>query len=224
MHTCRCAHLQHSTDGGKNENTRNLEQERRDRQNNPRYAPVRRRGTCNGHTAALIDLDPQSSAAKWRDNRDGDTPAVISTHSERLSQILQLAEENGATFAILDTAPHTETAALDAARVADMALVPCKPALIDLQAIGSTIDVVHLAKVPAHIVLNAVPSRGDLAEQARQAIEIYDIPCAPCEVGHRIGFVHAYNAGLTVQEFEPSSKATNEINALYAYIANEMGV
>ena len=42
-----------------------------------------------GHTAALIDLDPQSSAAKWRDNRDGDTPAVISTHSERLSQILQ---------------------------------------------------------------------------------------------------------------------------------------
>ena len=177
-----------------------------------------------GHTTALIDLDPQSSAAKWRDNRDGDTPAVISTHSERLSQILQLAEENGATFAILDTAPHTETAALDAARAADMALVPCKPALIDLQAIGSTIDVVHLAKVPAHIVLNAVPSRGDLAEQARQAVEIYDIPCAPCEIGHRIGFVHAYNAGLTVQEFEPSSKATNEINALYAYIANEMGV
>ena len=65
-----------------------------------------------GHTTALIDLDPQSSAAKWRDNRDGDTPAVISTHSERLSQILKLAEENGATFAILDTAPHTETAAL----------------------------------------------------------------------------------------------------------------
>ena len=31
-----------------------------------------------GHTTALIDLDPQSSAAKWRDNRDGDTPAVIS--------------------------------------------------------------------------------------------------------------------------------------------------
>ena len=73
-----------------------------------------------GHTTALIDLDPQSSAAKWRDNRDGDTPAVISTHSERLSQILQLAEENGATFAILDTAPHTETAALDAARAADV--------------------------------------------------------------------------------------------------------
>lgn len=177
-----------------------------------------------GHTTALIDLDPQSSAAKWRDNRDGDTPAVISTHVERLRNILELAAENGATLAILDTAPHTEVAALDAARASDMALVPCKPSLLDLQAIGSTLDVVQLARVPAHIVFNAVPPRGDLTEQARQAVEIYDVPCAPCEIGHRIGFVHAYNAGLTVQEFEPKSKASNEISALYTYIANEMGV
>lgn len=177
-----------------------------------------------GHTIALIDLDPQSSAAKWRDNRDGDTPAVISTHSARLQYILELAEENGATLAILDTAPHTETAALDAARAADLALVPCRPSLLDLQAIGSTIDVAQLAKVPAHIVFNAVPPRGDLTEQARQAVEIYDVPCAPCEIGNRIGFVHAYNAGLTVQEYEPKSKASTEISALYAYIANEMGV
>ena len=177
-----------------------------------------------GHTTALIDLDPQSSAAKWRDNRDDDTPAVISTHSERLQHILKLAEDNGATFAILDTAPHTEIAALDAARASDMALVPCRPTLIDLQAIGSTIDVVNLAKIPAHIVLNAVPARGGLTAQAREAVDIYDVPCAPCEIGHRIGFVHAYNAGLTVQEFEPRSKASNEINLLYTYIANEMGV
>ena len=177
-----------------------------------------------GQTTALIDLDPQASAAKWRDNRTGDTPAVISTHSERLEHILKLAAENGATLAILDTAPHTETAALDAARAADMALVPCKPALIDLQAIASTIDVVRLAKVPAHIILNAVPARGELAEQAREAVENYDLPCAPCEIGHRIGFVHAYNAGLTVQESEPKSKATREINALYTYIADQIGV
>lgn len=178
-----------------------------------------------GHTAALIDLDPQASSAKWRDNRGLDTPAVISTHSARLAKILELASENGATFAILDTAPHTETAALDAARAANLVIVPCKPSLLDLQAIGSTIDVVRLAKVPGHIILNAVPARGHLAAQAREAMAFYeDIPCAPCEIGHRIGFVHAYNAGLTVQEFEPRGKATDEIKQLYGYIAAEMGV
>ena len=177
-----------------------------------------------GHTTALIDLDPQSSAAKWADNRNGDTPAVISTHSERLPKILKLASENGATLAILDTAPHTEASALDAARAAEMVVIPCKPALIDLQSIGSTIDVIRLAKVPARIVFNSVPSRGDLAKQAREAVSIYNVPCAPCELGHRIAFVHAYNAGLTAQEFEPSSKASSEVQALYAYLASEMGI
>ena len=177
-----------------------------------------------GHTTALIDLDPQVSAAKWGDNRNGDTPAVISTHSERLPKILQLAADNGATFAILDTAPHTEASALDAARAAEMVIIPCKPALIDLQAIGSTIDVTRLAKTPARIVFNSVPPRGDLTAQAREAVSIYNVPCAPCELGHRIAYVHAYNAGLATQEFEPSGKASREVQALYDYLASEMDI
>ena len=40
-------------------------------------------------------------------------------------------------------------------------------------------------KVSAHIVLNAVPPRRDLTGQAQQAVEIYDVPCAPCEIGQR---------------------------------------
>ena len=178
----------------------------------------------SGQATVLLDLDPQSSAAKWGDRRELETPAVISTHSERVGNILEVAAENGASLAILDTAPHTEASALDAARAAQMVLVPCKPALIDLQAIGSTMDVIHLAKVSARIVLNSVPSRGDLADQAREAVGIYDIGCAPCEIGHRIAFVHGYNAGLAAQEFEPHGKASKEIRALYKYLASELGI
>lgn len=177
-----------------------------------------------GQTTALIDLDPQSSSAKWGDSRNGNTPAVISTHSERLPKILQLAEDNGATLTILDTAPHTEASALDAARAADMVVIPCKPALVDLQAIGSTIDVIRLAKVSARIVFNSVPSRGNLTAQAKEAVSIYDVPCAPCELGHRIAYVHAYNAGLAAQEFEPSGKASREVHALYKYLTSEMDI
>ena len=124
----------------------------------------------------------------------------------------------------MDTAPHTEASALDAARAAEMVVIPCKPALVDLQAIGSTIDVIRLAKVSARIVFNSVPSRGDLTAQAREAVSIYDVPCAPCELGHRIAYVHAYNAGLATQEFEPSGKASREVHALYKYLASEMDI
>ena len=178
----------------------------------------------SGLTTALIDLDPQASAAEWHDTRDNETPAVISSHTSRLSQTLHIAKENGAALAVLDTAPHTESAALDAACAADFAIIPCKPSLIDLRAIRSTIKIILLANVPTSIVLNAVPSRGELAEQARVAISGYGVPCTRCEIGNRVAFVHAYTAGLTVQEYEPKGKASNEIWALYSYIANEMGL
>ena len=172
----------------------------------------------DGHTTVLLDLDPQSSAAKWGDNRADDTPAVIATHSERLPKMLQLAEENGASFAVIDTAPHTQSFALDAARAADLVIIPCKPDLVSIQAIGTTIDLVHLAKTPARIVLNGVTHYGDLTQQAREGLGIYDIPCAPVDIGNRIAFIHAYNAGFGVQEFQPRSKASHEITALYKYI------
>ena len=177
-----------------------------------------------GHTTLLIDLDPQASAAKWNDEREGDTPFVVTAPPSRLKEVLGKAADGGATLAILDTAPHTETAALDAASVAQMALIPCKPALIDLNAITSTINVVRLADVPARIVFNAVPARGDRAKQAREAVKPFDVPCAPCEIGNRIAFSDAYSAGLTAQEYEPRGKASREIRDLYTYISAEMGV
>lgn len=51
-----------------------------------------------------------------------------------------------------------------------MAVIPCKPALIDLQATGSTIDAIRLAKVLARIVINSIPSRGDLTKQAEEIV------------------------------------------------------
>ncbi len=56
--------------------------------------------------------------------------------------------------------PHTESAALDAATESQFAVIPCKPILINLKTIGSTINIVRLANVPARVVLNGVPPRG----------------------------------------------------------------
>ena len=94
--------------------------------------------------------------------------------------MLQKAEQHSQFWIQL---PIPKRQALDAANAAEMALIPCKPALIDLQAITSTINVIRLANVPARIVFNAVPSRGDRVEQAREAVKVFDVPCAPCNVG-----------------------------------------
>ena len=177
-----------------------------------------------GMTTALIDLDPQASAVRWSETRGEESPTVISAHSTRLPQILHTAKNNGVDIAILDTAPHTEAAALDAAKVADYGIIPTRDAIFDLQAIGSTVQIVDMAKLKSCVVFNAVPARSSMIEQAKQAVEVYDVVCSPCMLGNRVAFSHAVVDGKTASESEPNGKASKEVKALYKFIAKEMGV
>ncbi len=177
-----------------------------------------------GLTTAIIDLDPQASALTWGDTRQKETPAVVSAQASRLPQLVDAAKQSGADILFIDTAPHSEAAGLVAARISELVLIPCRPAILDLRAIGATVDITRLADVPAIVVLNAVPARTTLAEEARAAIATYQLEAAPCQLGQRIAFVHALTAGLTAQEYEPNGKAAKEIMTLYQYIAKQIGV
>lgn len=171
-----------------------------------------------GRSTAVIDLDPQPSARMWKDARTAEMPVVVSAQAARLDDVLQTAEAEGVEWVIIDTAPHAEAVALAAARAADVVLIPCRPAIFDLRGIATTVDLVRLADVPALAVLNAVPARGRRAAEATDALSSYDLPTAPCHLGHRVAYVDAVTAGLTAQETDPKSKAAKEILSLYNYI------
>jgi|RhiMetdeSRZDD1v2_1073273.scaffolds.fasta_scaffold15948_15 chromosome partitioning protein len=178
----------------------------------------------SGAAAVIVDLDPQASATSWSDLREQETPAVVSAQATRLAQVLATVEAHGAALVFIDTAPHVESAALAAARAADLILIPCRPAILDLKAIGMTIDLVRIAKTPAVVVLNAVPPRGPLTREAGEAVEGYGIPLSPVSLGHRSAFVHALTAGATAQEYEPHGKAAEEVTKLYTWICRHVGM
>ena len=178
----------------------------------------------NGHTTALIDLDPQASTAKWGAQRQEDTPAVIEAPASRLDHWLEFVEDNGATLAVIDTPPDIDTFALKIARKVSFVVIPCGTSKADLEANEGIMDVIAMADVPGRIVLNHVAANSDLGSEARKATKHYDVPCAPCQIGRRVGFIHAYNSGSVVQELEPNSKSTREIRSLYRYIVKQMGV
>ena len=177
-----------------------------------------------GRAAAVIDLDPQASATGWGDHRGKDHPAVASSQAARLDQVLSAARKAGAELAIIDTAPHSENTALAAARSADLILIPCRPAILDLRAIHSTIDLAKLAGKPAVVVLNSVPPRGSLGEDADHAIEVYGIDVCPVRIGQRAVFIHALTEGMTAQEYEPAGKGAREIRHLYKWTCRQIGL
>lgn len=177
-----------------------------------------------GKSTAIVDLDPQSSAAIWGDSRESDNPVVVSAQASRLDKVLEAAESNGAELAILDTAPHSERDALAAVRLSDFVLIPCRPAILDIRAIVHSVDLVKLARKEACVVLNAVPPRGNLANDAAQAIAAYDVPVCPITIGQRAAYSNALTLGLTAQEYEPSGKASEEIHSLYLWLCQQLNM
>src|SRR5208337_2207830 len=104
--------------------------------------------SASGHSAAIVDLDPQGTAASWGDRRQADAPEVVSGQAARLAVLIEAARANGADLLILDTAPNADQTALRAARVADVVLIPCRAATFDLEAIQATLTLSQLAQKP----------------------------------------------------------------------------
>jgi chromosome partitioning protein len=177
-----------------------------------------------GHRSVVIDLDPQASAKGWHDHRQKETPIVISAQASRINDVLATARQHGADLCIIDTAPHSEIAALQAARVADLILIPCRPGILDLRGISSSVDLVQLAKRPALVVLNAVPPRGGLGDQAAEAIKPYGIAVDAARISQRAAFTHSLTAGQTTVEFEPEGVAAEETRALYQLACQQAGM
>ena len=177
---------------------------------------------------ALIDLDPQASAYKWNERRTEDDPKspkldVVKGTVAQLAGFLTLAEDNGLALVVIDTAPHSNSAAAIVAQRADFVLMPCRPALFDLDAIASTLEIVTSAEASAAVVLNAAP-RGKLADEARTALEGQGITVFPSVISQRAAYSHAVIDGRAVHEYEPEGKAAEEIAGLYGNISRLLGL
>jgi chromosome partitioning protein len=180
--------------------------------------------TRNRKAVVVIDLDPQQSAARWSRLRQEDTPLILPGHGPNLSEMIKRAQDGGADLVIIDTAPKSENAALAAARLADLVLIPCQPSNLDLDAVADSVNIVRLAKTKAAFVLNNCRASSGLADDAAEALREYGLPLAPVRLGGRVAFVRSLADGQGVLEHEPKGVAAAEIVALAAFARKEGGM
>jgi chromosome partitioning protein len=172
-----------------------------------------------GRRAAVIDVDPQATAAAWADRRDNQPPIVVSAQPARLAAVLATAAEGGVDLAVIDTPPRAEQAALAAARAATLILIPCRPAVFDLDTIAVTLDLIRLAGGGAVVaVLNGVPAQGQEQAQARDILVGMGMTVCPAVLGYRKGFPHSAAVGQGPQEYAPGSKAAEEVELVYQFV------
>jgi chromosome partitioning protein len=175
-------------------------------------------GSRQGKAVAVIDLDPQASAASWCERRAGRDIAVVAATAQELPRLLAEARKQEADLVLIDTAGRSDVTTAHVIDAADLVLIPCRPSIYDLEASQRTADQIKKAGGKrAAFILNAVPSRGCRAYEAREALEPV-LPVSPVELHQLVAYSDALNDGRSVEELEPTGKAAAEIRELYKWL------
>jgi len=176
-----------------------------------------------GYESAVVDTDPQATAAAWSDWRGDFLPVVVTSPPARLGRTIASAAKNGVDFVVIDTPPHADAAAREAIKAADIVLVPTKPRAFDLAALEPVAELVSYAKKPAFVVLNSVPAGATvLTEEAKDAAKEIGLDICPVQLGDRAAFHRSSAKGETASESEPDGKAAGEIEALWKWLSREL--
>lgn len=171
---------------------------------------------AKGKRVLLLDLDPQGSAMEWANRRGDRPPDVSGANPASVAKEVEQARAEGYDLVVVDTAPHADHAALQAARVADIIAIPCRPATFDIAAISATLDLCKLANKQSRVIINAAPIRSRVTAEAEEAITDRGGDVSPAVVRQRVAFQHCLIDGRTAAEFEPGGAASEEITRLLA--------
>jgi chromosome partitioning protein len=172
----------------------------------------------------LVDADPQHTTSDLIALRreEGHQPMIYSLVAEerRLGEELNNVE-NIFENIVVDIAAGDRESFRAALKEADRLVIPLLPGQADVWALHNVMELVNAAKAekPSMEVL-AVINRADTNAQVRETQETEEalrqigLPIAKVQVGNRVSFRRSLTEGLGVMEWEPRSRAAEEMDAL----------
>ncbi|MGW8142477.1 nucleotide-binding protein [Sphingomonas zeae] len=112
----------------------------------------------------IIDRDPQQTTTKWWTRRDQigpafERPELIDLDGISLTEAAKRLRRKPEGMLFIDTRPAVEEPEAEAARVADLVIVPVRPSPDDLEAVGETLKILRRLERRAVIVVNAGQER-----------------------------------------------------------------
>ncbi len=176
-----------------------------------------------GLKTVLVDLDPQRSAALWGRMRTQSGPAVVSASAGKLFPAWSAASNSGCDLMVIDTPAVDGDETLQAARMADLSLLVCRPNRFDLDALQHSIDLVRRQAKASLVVLNQAPSRRMGQEPqsvfaAADELRAAGVSLAGTGLRHRAAFPAAAARGLGVEELDPASAGAREVAGVWSQV------
>jgi chromosome partitioning protein len=157
----------------------------------------------------LIDRDPQETTTKWWQRRQSLYPApgcpdLLDLNGTTLTGATAMLRKRDKGVVFVDTRPAVAEPEAEAARVADMVIVPVRPSPDDLEAVGETLKILRRLDKRVVIVVNAAKNEVR-ARDARAALSRYPVPVCPTHVADRAVYLDASLEGRGVGEMRGSA-------------------
>jgi chromosome partitioning protein len=172
----------------------------------------------------LIDRDPQETTTKWWQRRQSLQPTprrpdLLDLDGTTLTGAAVMLRKRDKGVAFVDTRPAVSEPEAEAARVADMVIVPVRPSPDDLEAVGETLKILRRLDKRVVLVVNAAKNEVR-ARDARAALSRYPVPVCPTHIADRAVYLDASLEGRGVGEMRGSAArdAHAELLKLWTWI------
>lgn len=179
-------------------------------------------------TSVLIDRDPQETSTKWWQRRQNlqplpERPDLLDLNETDLTTAAAALRQRAGTV-FVDTRPAVGDPEAEAARIADVVVVPVRPSPDDLEAIGETLKILRRLDKRAVVVVNAAKNEAR-ARDARAALSRYPVPVCPTHVADRAVYLDAALEGRGVGEMRGSvaREAHAELHTVWTWILEIAG-
>ncbi len=175
--------------------------------------------------SVLIDRDPQETSTKWWQRRQAlqptpERPDLLNLDgSDLTAAVAELRKRRGGGTVFVDTRPAVAEPEAEAARIADLVIVPVRPSPDDLEAVGETLKILRRLGRRAAVVVNAAKNEGR-ARDARAALSRYPVPVCPVHVADRAVYLDASLEGRGVGEMRGAAArdAQAELRSVWAWL------
>lgn len=164
------------------------------------------------------DTDPQASMVKWFDARRASgqqTPLLLDVPPSGLARdIKQLRYTSSLLF--IDTPPAANVSIGGIIALADVVIIPVRPSLLDMEAIGTTIDLYRANAKPGSRFFFVVTQAGNRSKAIRPAIDALQAHGEVCPhiIYSRIDYQDSLHGGSSVIEHDPWGRSANEIRGV----------
>jgi chromosome partitioning protein len=172
-----------------------------------------------GHRPALVDADPQRSLANRYDPNGRLKVPVIAEPEERVSEIIEELRLKHAPV-IVDTAGFRNRTTIGALVATDLAIIPLKPAVEDVDAAIATFDLIEEINkteeredrpIKVAMVLTMTMRGTVIARHVRLQLTSAGYPLLKAEMPNRVAYPEAGIDGLSPTTVDPDGAAARDI-------------